>query len=260
MNISAAKSQSNSKEAQKAETAQNEAAAKKAEESKPAIKNPENTEKKEETKQESEFKKLLENQNQDKMLLEGQNPQNQLNPNNLNQDIASKFGFDVGDISSKKYDLSMNYNSATISKDDAKFFSDLVDNKQFAIQENGGKTNIIKFADEIGPTYKTQQASKILANLIEKAYNDNKPVRIDFDNNVSVIMKIDKSGKITAEFIPGDKAVEEYLRNNIRSLRQSFDDQNLPYNDLLYRQSKNNQNQEKQNHENQQNQRKNKGE
>ena len=61
-------------------------------------------------------------------------------------------------------------------------------------------------------------------------------------------MKIDSKGKVSAEFIPGDKAVEAYLRNNIGFLKQRFDDQNLPYNDLLYRQSNNgNQNRERQN-------------
>lgn len=141
-----------------------------------------------------------------------------------------------------------NYDTAKISKDDAKFFSDLVENKQFAVQQNGDKTNLIKFADEVGPTYKTQNSSKVLTDLINKAYNDQKPVRIDFDNNVSVILRIDGKGKVSAEFIPGDKAVEAYLRNNIGYLKQRFDDQNLPYNDLMYRQSnRDNQNREKQN-------------
>ena len=122
-----------------------------------------------------------------------------------------------------------NYDTVKISKDDAKFFADLVDNKQFAMQQNGDKTSLIKFADEIGPTYKAQQTSKVLTDLITKAYNDQKPVRIDFDNNVSVVLKVDTKGKISAEFIPGDKAVEAYLRNNIGFLKQRFDDQNLLY-------------------------------
>ena len=47
-----------------------------------------------------------------------------------------------------------------------------------------------------------------------------------------------------------DKAVEEYLRSNIRSLKQRFDDESIQYNDIFYRQSRN---------PNQQNQQKNKG-
>ena len=58
---------------------------------------------------------------------------------------------------------------------------------------------------------------------------------------------MDTKGKVSAEFIPGDKAVEMYLRNNISSLKQRFDDQNLPYNDIMYRQGGNGRNRERQN-------------
>lgn len=204
--------------------------------------------------QKGEFKKLLEEpQSTDKMSME-QAQQNNLNQmQNLDEQIANKFSFDT--VSSLKNMKSMyNFDTAKISKDDAKFFADLVENKQFALQQNSQGTNLIKFADEIGPTYKAQQTSKVLSDLITKAYQDGKPVRLDFDNNCSVILKVDSKGKVSAEFIPGDKAVEAYLRNNISSLKQRFDDQNLPYNDLMYRQSNQN------NRERRQNQQQNKGE
>lgn len=196
----------------------------------------------------SDFKTVLEEQkNADKTQTDQMQQQNIQNQNMMNQQYINQFGFDtVGGI--KNISSMYNYDTLKISKDDAKFFADLVDNKQFAVQQNGEKTALIKFADEIGPTYKTQQTSKVLTDLITKAYNEQKPVRISFDNNVSVILKIDTKGKVSAEFIPGDKAVEMYLRNNIDSLRQRFDDQNLPYNDLFYRQSNNGQkNKERQN-------------
>lgn len=197
-------------------------------------------------KQDSEFKKLLEPQETDKISVDQQMPQNlNMLPNDeqLNQNYASKFGFDVGGSLTNKYSSLFNYDTVKISKDDAKFFSDLVENKQFAVQSHDGQTELIKFSDEVGPTYKTQQTSKVLIDLVNKAYEDGKPVRIDFDNNVSVVLKVDKKGKVSAEFIPGDKAVEEYLRNNIRYLKQRLDDQNISYNDILYRQSRHNQNQ-----------------
>lgn len=195
--------------------------------------------------QDSDFKKLLEPKDTDKVSLEEQNFQNQnmqINDEQLNKNYVNKFGFDVGDSIKNRYSSLFNYDTVSISKEDAKFFVDLVENRQFAIQNNGAKTDLIKFSDEIGPTYKTQQTSKVLLDLVNKAYEDGKPVRIDFDNNVSVILKVDKKGKVSAEFIPGDKAVEEYLRNNIRYLKQRLDDQNISYNDILYRQSRNNQN------------------
>lgn len=215
------------------------------------------TEEKKDTKEnenKGEFQKLLEEpKSTDKVSIE-QPVQNNQNLNMVNDEYANKFGFDT--VSAFKNMKSLyNYDSMKISKDDAKFFADLVENKQFALQQNGDKSNLIKFADEVGPTYKVQQTSKVLTDLINKAYNDQKPVRIDFDNNVSVILKVDTKGKVSAEFIPGDKAVEAYLKNNIGFLKQRFDDQNLPYNDILYRQS----NQNNQNRERQQ-QRKDKGE
>ena len=85
------------------------------------------------------------------------------------------------------------------------------------------------------------------ANLIEEAYKTQKPTRIDFDNNVSVILRITKDGKVSAEFIPGDKAVEEYLRNNIGYLKQRFDEENISYHDIMYKPYKNNNKRQNQN-------------
>ena len=87
---------------------------------------------------------------------------------------------------------------------------------------------------------KTTEVSKALLNLIEEAYKTQKPVRIDFDNNVSIILRIGKDGKVNAEFIPGDKAVEEYLRNNIGYLKDRLNEQNLDYGDIMYKPYKNN--------------------
>lgn len=232
-------SQNNIKEIQQTQNVEKNNDVKKAEE-----KSNENKE------SQSEFKKMLdEAKSTEKADIEQQlqETQNQQNLQQINQQFVDKFGFDT--VSSiKNIKSSYNYDTIKISQDDAKFFADLVENKQFVVQQNGEKSNLIKFTDEIGPTYKTQQTSQILTDLISKAYNEQKPVRIDFDNNVSVILKIDSKGKVSAEFIPGDKAVEAYLRNNIGFLKQRFDDQNLPYNDLLYRQSNNgNQNRERQN-------------
>ena len=228
----------------------------KVEETKAAQSQKETAVKKEETKkEESDFQKVLatknkeKEKNEEKLQLQQQELQNQTNFANIDANYVSKFSFDVAN-SNAKYSLSMNFDTATISKDDAKFFADLVENKQFAVQEHDSKTNLIKFADEIGPTYKSQQTSKVLTSLIDKAHKTGQPIRLNFDNNVSIIMKIDRKGKISAEFIPGDKAVEEYLRNNIRSLKQRFDDENIQYNDIFYRQSRN---------PNQQNQQRNRG-
>ena len=49
---------------------------------------------------------------------------------------------------------------------------------------------------------------------------------------------MNKDGSLAANFIPGDKAVEQYLKNNISFLKQRFDDQNLPYSELSYSNSR----------------------
>ena len=73
---------------------------------------------------------------------------------------------------------------------------------------------------------------------LAESLKTNKPFRIDFDKDVSVIIKVNKDGSLSANFIPGDKAVEQYLRNNIASLRQRFDEENLSYSELSYSNSK----------------------
>ena len=51
-------------------------------------------------------------------------------------------------------------------------------------------------------------------------------------------MKVSVDGKISAQFIPSDKAAEEYLRNNIGYLAQAFEEQEIPYTELSYRQQR----------------------
>ena len=136
--------------------------------------------------------------------------------------------------------IDFNYDSLTMSLDDAKFFVNLTKEGQFSVNsnQNGDFQSLVQL--EIGKNIVSQRSVEVtnqLTKLIEKAQSTQKPVRISFDNDVSVILRIDKHGKVTAEFIPGNIEVENYLRNNIASLRQKFDEQNLPYNDLFYRQN-----------------------
>ena len=81
---------------------------------------------------------------------------------------------------------------------------------------------------------KTIQATKSLINVLQTSVDTNKPIRLDFDRDVTVILKLDKEGKVQAHFIPGTAEVESYLRNNIQCLRQRFDDENINYSSLGY--------------------------
>lgn len=157
------------------------------------------------------------------MFLNGVNPEFEL------QNGSSKF-----DPKTLKTDF--NYDTLTISRDDALFFNDIVNRTDFALASSGDfKTQLIQMQAEDTKAQKSAEVSKSLLRMLDEAQKTQKPVRIDFDNNVSVILKVDKSGKLSASFIPADKAVEQYLRDNIGYLKQRFDEQELEYNDITYR-------------------------
>lgn len=167
----------------------------------------------------------------------------------LNDNAMNNFVLAASGMNFISTDLTMEFDSLNISQDDALFFSELVKNPQFSLSATQGE--LINLGELTSSSdiqaYKSMSVSRSLFNLISKAHETQKPVRLDFDNNVTVIMKVDKEGKISAEFIPGDKAVEAYLRNNIPYLKQRFEEQNLVYNDLYYRQNSRQQQQQRNN-------------
>ena len=122
-------------------------------------------------------------------------------------------------------DTIVSYDNVVMDKADVEFFTNLV--------ENG----IVDIKDIKG-TEKSVKVSQALADLLAKAMNDNKPVRIDFDNNISVIIKIDRAGKISADFLPSSQVAEAYLKENLPLLKQRFDENNIDYNELNQRQRK----------------------
>lgn len=165
----------------------------------------------------------------------------------LNQKLSDT---DLNTDSINNIGIDFNYETISMSLEDAMFFINLTKEGQFSVETapTGEVKSVVKI--EVTQTTASKKAVEVtnqITTLIEKAQKTQKPVRITFDNNVSVILKIDKHGKVTAEFIPGSVEVENYLRNNISALRQKFEEQNLPYNDLFYRQGgrQNNRNKDK---------------
>ena len=122
-------------------------------------------------------------------------------------------------------DTIVNYDSVIMDKADVEFFANLAENRFLDVNE---VTNVEK----------SSRVSKTLADMLVKAMNENKPVRIDFDNNISVIIKIDRAGKISADFLPSSQVAEAYLKENLPLLKQRFDDNNIDYNELNHRQRK----------------------
>lgn len=124
-----------------------------------------------------------------------------------------------------KTDTIVKFDSVIVSKEDAEFFINLV--------ENGGiNLNNVKNAEA------SSKVSKTLADLLAKSMNENKPVRIDFDNNISVIIRISREGKLSADFLPSSQIAEAYLKENLPLLKQRFDDNNIEYDELNQRRQK----------------------
>lgn len=143
----------------------------------------------------------------------------------------------------------------TINMDtqDATFFINLVQNQSVNNSGQGVQVNSsgVSFTDvKAEATQKTVQVSSTLMGALDESMKTNKPFRIDFGSDVAVIMKVNKDGVISANFIPGSSAVEAYLKNNLSSLRQSFDEQDIPYNELSYSHQQKNKEKQKENKEN----------
>ncbi len=142
--------------------------------------------------------------------------------------------------------VKMDYTNVEMSFDDAKFFADLVQNTDKTLQSVIENLNS-GIDQNVQKTSKNVKVSATLMNVLNDAVKTNQPVRINLDKDVSVVIKIDKDGALSATFIPGDKAVEEYLRQNISLLRQRFNEQELSYRDLSYSRQKQNQEQNRRN-------------
>ena len=110
---------------------------------------------------------------------------------------------------------------------------------QGIMQQGQGMLNSGAEASEVAQNVKVSQT---LLNALNESRQNNQPIRIDFDQNVSVILRVGRDGAIAAQFIPSDKVAEQYLRANIDELRASFDEQDLPYSELSYSNSSKEQN------------------
>lgn len=160
------------------------------------------------------------------------------------QDFLNSNNIDIKDLKA-----SYKYDCLTMDRDDALFFANSIKGENYSFSVNGEvlMQNMANDVQSVAKTYKSAEVSKTLMDMLANSQQTNKPVRIDFGNDISAILRVTKDGKISAEFIPSDKAAEEYLRNNISYLEKTFNEQNIPYAELSYRnQKKNNQSQSKQ--------------
>ncbi len=128
----------------------------------------------------------------------------------------------------------INYNVISMSENDAMFFANLVNKTDMSMQSIAAEFQKSLEVATVKNVQKTAQVSSVLMEALSESMKTGKAFRIDFDSDISVVMRVDKDGNLNANFIPGDKAVEAYLRNNISYLKQRFEEQDLPYNELTY--------------------------
>lgn len=148
------------------------------------------------------------------------------NKNSHNIDTENK-GSQVNTKQNLLNDNIVKFDSIIMNKADIEVFTQLVE--KGSIDSNNLNT------ESIG---RSLQISKTLADMLAKAKDSNQPLRIDFDNNISVIIKISREGKISADFLPSSQVAEAYLKENLPLLKQRFDEKNIEYDELNHRERK----------------------
>ena len=119
-----------------------------------------------------------------------------------------------------------------MTEDDVKFFQLIVNNQKVTINNN---SSLIVENENGEKILENLKFSKSVMNMIEYSYSSNRPIRIDFAKDLSVILKIDRQGQITAEFISSDKAMEYLLKTNIPQLREKLDSAGIKYKKIYYK-------------------------
>lgn len=160
----------------------------------------------------------------------------------MNADIDTKFSWMI------TFGENSGLSSLKMSATDAEFFINLTKNENVNLAGITAQAqNLLNSGVEFEQVQKSSLVSKALLDALNNAREKNMPVRIDFDKDIAVILRVNREGAISAHFIPGDKAVEQYLKNNIEMLKNRFDENELPYTDLSYSHSSKEQNQKRRN-------------
>ena len=209
------------------------------------------------SKNENERNSALQNDEVNKLqgaaMLNGQfsmNDANMMLSNDIQQMIENTVSVNEANLKNWTFEFGDNLGKSSLkmNESDADFFINLTQNEGENINVQSIQAHaqgMLNAGADVAEVKQNVQVSQALLDALSKARENNQPLRIDFDQNVSVILRVGRDGAISAQFIPGDKAVEQYLRNNIDALRNSFDEQELPYSDLSYSHSSKEQNQKR---------------
>ncbi|MBX2861095.1 MAG: hypothetical protein KTR14_07660 [Vampirovibrio sp.] len=86
-------------------------------------------------------------------------------------------------------------------------------------------------------SFKGVPFSKAFSEMVQSAYKTGRPVRIDLENQTSVILKI-RNGKVSAEFLSADPKTSLYLKQHVAELRHRMEAEELPVDQLSYREER----------------------
>ena len=100
-------------------------------------------------------------------------------------------------IEAIKSSIAVKHDAIIMNQADVEVFVELVEKGNIDLETINSKT-----------AEKSVQISKTLSDMLAKSIEKNQPLRIDFDNNISVIIKISRDGKITADFLPSSQVAE----------------------------------------------------
>ena len=133
-------------------------------------------------------------------------------------------------------------NLDNFEKKDIEFLKTCLENRSIILNPPNIQTNIAVQAPDGQISYKSFEVSKTLSALIEYSFKANKPIRVDFNENSSVILKMHNNGKLIAEFISNDKAMEYVLKSSIPGLKDKFDGEGIPYEKIAFKDNSKNDN------------------
>jgi hypothetical protein len=121
------------------------------------------------------------------------------------------------------------------SKEDIDFFKTCLENPAITFNPQNLQSAIAIQAQNGQVSYKSLDVSKTLFNLMEYSFKAQKPVRLDFSGNSSVILKMHNNGKLVAEFVSNDAAMEYTLKTSLPYLKDKLDSEGIDYEEISYK-------------------------
>ncbi len=80
--------------------------------------------------------------------------------------------------------------------------------------------------------------SRKFLDLLRDTIVNNKDFRIDFDNDISVIIRINKDGQLNVELQTTDEDLANHIKENLHILREKFEALNVKYDEISLKQMK----------------------